>query len=489
MMKQYVLLTITAILLTGCMVGPNFHSPTPPSAKTYTTTPLPEKTVSATTNSSSGQSQYFANGQDIPAQWWTMFQCPALNTLIQTGLNNSPNLNAAKATLQQAQETLRAQIGSVLFPSLDTSVGAQRQKVSAGTASGATEPGIFNLYNTSVNVSYALDLFGGARRGLEALESQLDYQRFQLEAAYLTLTSNIVTTAITSASLQAQIQATQQLIQEQQEQLTIVNKQYRLGGVSGADVLSQQSQLAQTRTSLPPLEQSLEKSQDALAVLVGKFPSEAALSVFNLDQLTLPTKLPISLPSKLVQQRPDVRASEALLHQASAQVGVAIANMLPQFNLTGGYSWSAGHSNNLFTANNAAWNIGGQLLQPLFHGGELKAKHRAAVDAYQAAAAQYQQTVLQAFQNVADTLQALQNDAQALQDQQQAESAARDSLAITQKQFRLGGVSYLALLNAQRQYQQTKISFIQAQAARFTDTAALFQALGGGWWNRSGELK
>jgi NodT family efflux transporter outer membrane factor (OMF) lipoprotein len=483
-MKQYLLLGVTTILLTGCMVGPDFHRPAPPATNNYIATSLPEKTVSANTKNNAGAAQYFVNGQDVPAQWWTLFHSPALNNLIQMGLANSPNLAAAQATLQQTQEILNAQVGSVIFPTIDSGLSAQRQKLSSTSLGGVAPSSIFNVYNASVSVSYALDLFGGARRGLEYFRSQVDYQRFQLEAAYLTLTSNIVTTTVTVASLQAQIQATQQLIQSQQEQLNIVNKQYRLGGVSGADVLSQQSQLAQTRATLPTLMQSLERSQHALAVLVGTVPSEINLPRVDLDQLCLPTKLPVSLPAKLVQQRPDVRAAEELLHQASAQIGIATANLLPQLNLTGGYNWSSNASNNLITADNAAWNIGGQLLQPLFHGGALRAKRRAAIDAYQAAAAQYKQTVLQAFQNVADTLQALQNDAQALQDQQQAESAARDSLAITQKQFRLGGVSYLALLNAQRQYQQTKISFIQAQAARFTDTAALFQALGGGWWNK-----
>jgi NodT family efflux transporter outer membrane factor (OMF) lipoprotein len=335
-----------------------------------------------------------------------------------------------------------------------------------------------------VGVTYTLDMFGGARREIQSLRDQVDYQQFQLEATYLSLTSNIVTTAITAASFRAQIQATNELIKSQQQQLTIVERQFQVGGASRADVFTQQSQLAQTRATLPPLEQSLAQANHSLSELVGELPSEDHIPKFNLARLNLPSQLPISVPSLLVRQRPDVRASEALLAAASEQIGVATANLYPQISLNGNYGWSNTSTGTLFSPANKVWSFGGSLLQPVFNGGSLRAKKRAAVDAYEQAEAQYRQTVLQAFQNVADTLRALQHDAETLRAQKEAEIASHRSLILTEKQFHLGGVSYLSLLTAERQYQQSRIGRIQAEAARYNDTAALFQALGGGWWNR-----
>lgn len=468
--------------LSSCAIGPDFQQPTAPTAKSYTEKPLSTETASVIGTGPAGQAQQFMNGQDIPAQWWTLFRSPELDNLIKVGLNNSPNLVAAKARLRQAQENLNAQVGSAVLPTVDASFSPQREReVDAINQTTQT----FTLYNASVNISYTLDIFGGSRRAAEALASQVDYEKFQMEAAYLTLTSNIVTTAVTVASLQAQIQASNNLIRAQQEQLAIVQKQFNLGGVSNADVLTQQTQLAQTRATLPTLEKNLAQTRHALAVLVGAFPSEIQLPTFELNKFELPTQLPVSLPSVLVRQRPDVRAAEALLHKASAEVGVASANLLPKFTLTGSYGFSSNKTSTLFDNTSVLWSLGGQVLQPIFRGGSLQAQRRSAVAAYDEAAANYKKTVLQAFQNVADSLRALETDAQALRAQKQAENAAQNALALTQKQYRLGSVSYLNLLNAQRQYQQTRINRIQAQAARYTDTAALFQALGGGWWNRT----
>jgi NodT family efflux transporter outer membrane factor (OMF) lipoprotein len=337
-----------------------------------------------------------------------------------------------------------------------------------------------------VNVSYALDLSGGARRELEALLSQVDFQRLQLEGAYLTITSNVVTTAVKEASLRAQIRSMQDIIAAQEKQLGLVELQYRLGGATRTDVLAQRSQLAQTRATLPALNKGLSQTRHQLAVLVGKWPSESgALPQFDLDGLQLPEELPVSLPSSLVRQRPDIRASEALLHAASAQIGVATANQYPQITLTGSYGSMATTSSDLFSGKTTVWSLGAGLLQPIFRGGALSAQRRAAVATYDQAMAQYRATVLQAFQSVADVLRALEEDANTLKAQADAEAAARDTLDLTQTQFKLGAVSYLSLLNAERQYQEARISLVQAQAARFADTAALFQALGGGWWNRS----
>ena len=468
----------------GCAVGPNFRPPEAPSTNTYTSTTLPSETVAAP--GPGGAAQRLVPGQEIPAQWWTLFHNEALDQLIRQALANNPTLAAAQASIRQSQESLNATIGSTLFPKVDANASVERQKIS-GASFGEPDVSIspFTLYNASVSVSYTFDFFGGARRELEALQSQVDFQRYQFEGAYITLTSNIVTTVVKEASLRAQVRATQEIVAAQEKQLEMVDRQFQLGAVARTDVLAQQAQLAQTRATLPALEKQLTQTRHQLAVLAGRLPSEAGeLPEFEIDGMQLPQELPISLPSSLVRQRPDIRASEALLHEASAQVGVATANLYPQITLTGSYGSETGKPHNLFKGGTSLWDFGAALLQPLFHGGELSARRRAAVAAYDQAGAQYRSTVQQAFQNVADVLRALDADAKTLKAQAEAEAAARATLDLTEQQFEIGAVSYLSLLNAERQYQQAQISLVQAQAARFADTAALFQALGGGWWNR-----
>ncbi len=484
--KRLIAITLISVTLAGCMVGPDYHSPDAPHVKSYTESPTPVKTVGIPEAGKTGKTQHFLSGRDIPAEWWYLFHSEALNNLICIGLANSPNLAAAKAVLTQAQENFNAQVGASLYPAVALQLTDSRQRFNTSSLGSTTNrlSSVFNLYGASVNVSYTLDVFGGARREIEALQAQIDYEYYELEAAYLTLTSNIVTTAVTMAALRAQIQATHDLIRSQESQLAIVKKQFRVGGASGADVFSQESQVAQTRATLPPLEQSLAQNSHILSVLIGIVPSAGCLPQFDLNKMSLPTRLPVSLPSLLVRQRPDIRAAEALLHVASAEVGVATANLYPQITLNGAFGWQNTSTGNFFSPNNELWNITAGLVQPIFNGGALRARKRSAVAAYQQAAEQYRQTVLQAFQNVADTLRALQNDAKALRAQMQAEIAARNSLVITEKQYRVGGVSYLSLLTAQRTYQQARISRIQAQAARYNDTAALFQAMGGGWWRK-----
>ena len=484
-LKSAAVAGLVFLAMTACTVGPDFHRPEAPKTNTYTAKVLPEKTAAAPV--AGGDAQQFVFGQDIPALWWAVFHSDALDRLIRRALEDSPTLAAAQAALREARENMRAEIGAAFFPAIDATASAEREKFS-GAAFGqpASKGSLFNLYNASVKVSYALDIFGGARREVEALRSQVDYQRFQLEGAYLTLTSNIVTAAVKEASLRAQILTTQEILKLEGEQLDLVERQLQLGGVSRSDVLAQQTQLAQTRATLPPIEKELEQTRHQLAVLVGRLPGEgAALPEFELTGLKLPQELPVSLPSSLVRQRPDIQASESLLHAASAQVGVATANLYPQITLSGSYGWESPKVSDLFQKGSSVWSLAAGLLQPVFHGGELIAKRSAAVAAYDQAAAQYRETVLQAFQNVADALRALDADATTLKAQAEAEAAAHATLDLTQKQFELGAVSYLSLLNAERQYQQTRIGLVQAQAARFADTAALFQALGGGWWNRS----
>ncbi len=474
---------VIVISLSACMVGPDFQRPEAPSVMDYTATALPRETVAA--NVPGGAVQYFAAGKEISAQWWQLFKNPAMDRMIRQALIDSPTPAAAQATLRKAREDLRARSGTEYFPQVDAALSASRQKVS-GAAEGI--PSIsaltYGLFGASVSVSYTLDIFGGGRRELEGLQSQVDYERYQLEAAYLALSANIVTTAVQEASLRSQVKATEEIIALSEKLLELVDRQNQLGGVSRAEVLTQQAQTAQFRANLPPLQKELARTRNRMAVYIGKFPGEASLPEFTLDQLSLPPELPISLPSSLVRQRPDIRAAEALLHAACAQVGVATANLYPQITLTGSLGSQAATLANLISNNTSVWSLGAGLLQPVFRGGELTAKRRAAIAAYDAAVAQYRETVLEAFQNVADVLQALDSDALRLAAQVEAERAARGTLDLTQRQFEFGAGNYLLLLNAQREDQQARINLAQAQAARFADTAALFQSLGGGWWNR-----
>ena len=475
-------------IVAGCAVGPDFHRPAAPDTKGYTDTPLAPETASAP--GVGGAAQRFMTGRDIPSQWWTLFKSRSLDSLIRQALVDNPTLAASQAALRQAQENRRAQLGE-LFPSVDANFSANRSKFTgASFGQPNVSGGLFTLYNASVSVSYTLDLFGGTRRSLEELQAKVDYQHYLLEASYLTLTSNIVTTAVQEASLRAQIRSTKEILKAEEEQLTLVEQQFQLGGASRPDVLAQKSQLAQTRTNLPPLEKELSQTRHLLAVLAGKPPGDAAiLPEFEITDLELLQELPVSLPSVLVRQRPDILASEEQLHSACALIGVATANLFPKLTITGNYGSQSTLLGDLFSSGTNVWSIGAGLVQPIFRAGELTARRRAAIAAYDQANAQYRETVLQAFQNVADVLRALENDADTLKAQSDAEAAAAESLDLTRHQFELGGISYLTLLNAERQHQQARLALAQAQAARFADTAALFQALGGGWWNREAEAE
>ena len=474
----------TAVFLAACAVGPDYHAPDVPAVGIYTERPQPERTEAAPVRG--GEAQRFDVGGKISAERWTLFGSPELDGLMRTALSRHPSLAAAQAALRQAEENLNAQY-AVLYPSVDAGLSGRRQRISGasfGNPAGTISP--FNLYNASVNVSYAIDVAGGARRELEALQAGIDFQRFQIEATYLSLTGNIATTAFREASLREQIRATRDIVDSQDRQLQLVEKQFALGALSRADVLAQRAQLAQTRANLPPLEKALAQTRNQLAVLIGKFPGEARLPELDLAAFRLPQTLPVSLPSDVVRQRPDIRSAETVMHQTNARIGVAQALMFPQLTISGGYGVGATNTANLFDRSSSLWNIGANLLQPIFHAGQLQARKRGAEAAYDQAFAQYQQTVLGAFQNVADVLFALEFDAVALKAQADAEAAARESLEMTRAQLRFGSASYLALYNAQRQYEQAKIGLVQAQAVRYADTAALFQALGGGWWERGG---
>lgn len=478
---------VAACFLSGCMVGPDFHTQKAPDVKSYNAHPLPTKTASAPTKNAAGNAQTYVFNQDIPFDWWEIFHSDTINELVKTGLHNSPTITAAQASLRNAQEILNENVGNLLFPAVNVGTGGTRQRFAGSTFGNSVPASLFNVFNVTASISYTLDVFGGSRRQLEALSAQVDYQQFELLATYLTLTSNIVTTAFTIASYEAQIKATNDLIAAEQGQLDIIRKQYQVGGVAGTNVLTQQTLVDQARASLPPLQKSLSQARHAMAVLLGDYPDTPIPSI-NLSQLKLPKTVPVSLPSQFVRQRPDVRASEALLHVASAQVGVATANLFPSFNLNANYGWNSPLASNMFAPINKAWLYGGTITQPLFHGGALQSARRASIAAYDQALAQYKQTLLQAFQNAADALRAIETDARTFKEAKAAENAAYRNFKITSEQYRDGGVSYLNLLTAQQQYQQTVIASVQAQAQRYSDTAALYQALGGGWWNRRQQI-
>ena len=470
------------LLLASCAVGPDFHRSAAPQVDGYT----PEKPAdpAATAGAKGGAAQRFDTGQDIQGEWWTLFHSPPLDQLVQRALTANPDLDAAQAALRQARENLYAGQGA-LFPTASASFQPERERISGAEFGAPKQSPTFSLVTAQLSVSYAPDVFGGTRRQIEALRSQADYQRFELEATYLTLTSNLVVAAINEASLRGQIAATEQIIKAEADQLGVVDQQVAAGGASRADLLTQQATLAQSRATLPPLRKQLALQRDQLTALVGGFPSEELDASFDLADLALPVELPLSLPSQLVEQRPDVRAAQAQFHAASANLGVAIANQLPQFSIGGTAGSVAEGFTNLFTPATAVWSIVGGITQTLFDAGTLLHKKRAAAAGLEQAAAQYRSTVIKAFQNVADALRALQFDADTLHEQAAAEKAASDSLAVARAQYQAGGISYLTLLNADRTWQQARLLLVQAEAARFADTAALFQALGGGWWHRT----
>lgn len=481
-MTRATLALVVSLGVGGCAVGPNFQPPAAPTEAGYYPGALPVRTASS--GGLAGGAQFFRPGADLTGQWWTLFHSEPLNRLIDDALRANPDLAAAQAALRAANENVYAQQGA-MFPTAGVSFQPERARIS-GAAFG--QPGLtetLSLVTASVNVSYAPDVFGGTRRQIESLAAQADDQRFQLEATYLTLTSNLVVAAVQEASLRGQIQATRDIIQLETQQLDVVQRQFELGGAAKSDVLSQQATLTATQATLPPLQKQLAQTRDQLAALLGRFPNQQPAAQFQLTSLRLPTDLPVSLPSQLVAQRPDIRAAEAALHAASANVGVAIANELPQFTITGQYGTESLGFTNLFTPATAIWTIAGSVTQTLFDAGQLLHKKRSAVASFDQAAAQYRSTVIKAFQNVADTLHALQSDADALRSQTVAEQTAAASLDLARRQYQLGAIAYLTLADAQRTYQQALINLVQAQANRFADTAALFQALGGGWWHRN----
>ncbi len=473
---------LAALGLSACAVGPDFISPPAPSTRGYGSG-TQSKTTQAT-DVVGGESQRLLFGEDLIGEWWKLFGSAALDELVVQAMSNYPDISAQQAALRQARENVRAEAG-IFLPQVSGSASGQR----AGTSNGHVAPGvpafITNNFFAGVSVSYIFDLFGGERRTLEQLQAQVETQNFQLEASYLTLTSNVAGAAIQLAETRDLIEATHQIISIEEKQLTIIQRRVQLGSQTGADVLQQKANLASVRATLPPLQQQLAVTEHQLAMLTGRFPEGATAPELKLADLRLPQDLPVSLPSALVAQRPDVRAQTAVMHQASAGIGIATANMLPQVSLSGSFGGESLQFASLLEASSNVWSLAAQATQPLFEGGTLLAKRRAAVDAYEQADAQYRLVVLQAFQNVGDTLTALDNDAQALSAEYDALQDAQAGLDLIQRQYDIGSANYVSLLTAQQSYQQARLAYVRTLASRYTDTVGLFQALGGGWWNRS----
>lgn len=476
--RQFLASLVVTCALAGCAVGPDYHRPDLALPAQHTDTPV------ALSDLPAGQPvQHIVAGADIPAQWWELFHSESLNTLIRTSLQNNPDLRAAQAALRVAQENVAAQ-RAAYFPTVDAQFTPTRQRIANALASpAASNASIYNLHTAQVNVSYAADVFGQNQRQIESLQAQADLEQFQLRATQLTLTANLVNAAINEAALREQLNALQSIRDSQQQILDMVHQQAALGQLGPLDVAMQESAVANAVAALAPVQKQLALLRDQIKALAGKYPDASDMPAFDLASLTLPAELPLTLPSTLVDHRPDVLAAEAQLRSASANIGVAIANRLPNITLgVNSYGSAAYQLSDLFKSGTAFWNLAGSVTAPVFDGGALKHRQDAAQAACDQAEAQYRSAVIAAFQNVADALQAIHADALALQAASNAEQAASKTLAIARRQLELGDISTMTLLGIEQNSRQAQVAYVQAQAARYADTVALFQALGGGWW-------
>jgi NodT family efflux transporter outer membrane factor (OMF) lipoprotein len=498
------LLVGSAAFVAGCAVGPRYHRPEAPANAGYTPAPLLESSASAPIHG--GETQRLVNGRDIPFEWWELFKSPALNALVERAFRANPTIASAQAALIQAQELVYAQQG-YFFPTIAANYDFERQKI-AGNLTLDNVPGVegdgknflppvqnldtyphthpffYNLHTAQLTVGFVPDVFGANWRQVETWAAQTDAQRFALEATYVTLASHVVAAAVQEASLRAQLEATRRIIEADTKSLQILRDQFRLGLAMRIDVAAEEAALGQAKMLQPPLQRQFEQTRDLIRALIGNLPNQEVPETFELDALQLPSELPVSLPANIIQQRPDVRAAEAQLHAANAQVGVAVAAMLPQFSITGNAGGNADQFSWMFRSGGPFSTIVGGVTQPIFAGGTLLHTKRAADAALKQAAAQYQSTMIAAYQNVADTLHASLSDAEALAADVEAENSAKVTCDLTRRQMEVGYANSLALLSAETLYNQALLTRVQAQATRYGDTIALFQALGGGWWNR-----
>lgn len=467
-----------SLALSACALSPPYHPPPPPPVKGYTSAPVPAKTVAAP--GPGGAVQSFTYGEPVPGEWWRLYQSAQLDRLVGHAFLQSPTLAAAEAKLRQAKAATRANEG-IFYPQVNGNLSATRQKNSTASYSGRGPGNIFSVYNGNVSVTYYPDFFGVNRLIYKGSLAQQDFQRYELEAARLSLAGNIVNAYLGAAGTEAQIAATRAIVQGQQDLLNLIRTQYQVGAAPYLNVVNQEAQLSSAQATLPPLEQSLSQYRHQLAVLAGELPAGFEVRPEELDKLKLPQRIPVSLPADLVRQRPDIRAAEAQLRFANAQVGVAVAQMYPTLSLTGSFGQNSLTVSRFLDSTSNIWSLAANLAAPIFRGGTLEAQKQEAKAAYDATLAQYQQTVLGAFQQVADALRALEHDAQTLRAQARSLQAAQQALALAETSYRAGALDYLSLLTAQVQYQTARIAYVRAQAQRYQDTAALFLALGGDW--------
>jgi NodT family efflux transporter outer membrane factor (OMF) lipoprotein len=474
------LLALGVALAGGCAVGPDFVRPAPPEVDRYTLEPQPAATVAA-----DGRAQQFTPGAVLPSDWWRLFGSASLDAVVWQAITNNPTLQATEATLRQSQDNLRAGYG-VFYPQMEADLSGARQRVAAAQSGSQTAGHAFSLVTASGTVSYALDVFGGSRRTVESLRAQADYQRYESQAACLTLTANVVNTCIARAAYAAEIAATEQLIALETGQLQLAEVQVRAGTAEYAAVLSLRAERAASQALLAPLRQNVSQTEHLLATLEGVPPSQVVLPDIDLAGLTLPAELPVSLPSALVRQRPDILAAEAQMHAASAKIGVATAALFPSINISGTYGTagsSFGNISALTAASGQFWSIGPSATIPVFQGTSLWFGRKAAIDAYHQTQASYRATVLTAFAQVADSLTALAQDAAALQSQADARRAAAEALDLVRANYQAGLAAYSDVLVSDGQFHQATLAYLAAVGQRHQDTVALFVALGGGWWN------
>ncbi|HUL42284.1 MAG TPA: efflux transporter outer membrane subunit [Burkholderiales bacterium] len=461
----------------GCAVGPDFVPPSKPSVGQYTHGKEPSATLNA-----DGQAQHFEPGAEVVGDWWRLFNSDKLDSVVKEAVTQNQNIQSAQASLRQSRAQLQAGYG-VFYPQIDAGFSASRQRSSPARVSGNVESSVFNLFTLSAVVSYTLDVFGGERRNIENLQALVEYQRYTLLATYLTLTGNIVNATIAQAAYAAEIEATQQLVDSLKEEIKITEAQAQAGTIPYSNLLSLQSQSAAIEATLPPIRQKLNQTEHLLATLAGRAPADWQPQKISLEEIALPENLPLTLPSEVVGQRPDILEAEALLHSSSAQIGIATAALFPSFTINAGYGLNNTSAGNLFGSNSSFWSIGGGVVAPLFHGGTLLSQRQAAIEGYQQSLSNYRQTVLGGLEQVADTLRALEHDAETLQAESNALTTAEEALSLIRTNYRAGTVSYLQVLIATTQFHQAQIGYLQAKAQRLQDTVALYVALGGGWWN------
>jgi NodT family efflux transporter outer membrane factor (OMF) lipoprotein len=459
-----------ALALFGCAVGPNFHAPPAPGVSDYI-----RADQAPPADQLSNSAQQTLPGAQLSAQWWQLLRSPPLQEVVQQGLAGSPTLAAADATLAEAREEVVVARGA-LFPHIQVGGGVQH------TSSTTPGPQPLNEYTLGPSATYALDVFGGARRGVEQQSALAQQQRYQLAAAYLTLTGGIVNEALAIASARLQISTTEELIESDRKNLALTEREFEVGTAARSDVLTADSQLAADLTQLPTLRQQLSQARDALAVLLGQAPAQAHLHDFDIKEFTAPAQIPLSLPSELVRQRPDILSAEAQLHADSAAIGVAVAQEFPTLTLSAAITRSALQAGDLFHQFDTLRTAGGALAAPIFAGGALRAQVRAARDAYLAQRDTYQATVIEALGQVTDDLWALQYDAERLEVDRHAVDIASEALKLQQASYAVGKTNVLQLIDAERTYAQQRLALVTAQIQQLQDTAGLLVAVGGGWW-------